>query len=129
MTDNGEGRAHSGTYRAEQFIAAIPGTGGIISAIAHRVGCNWHTAQRYIKTMPTILKAYNDECEKLLDRAEAKLIEKINDGDMTAITWYLARKGKHRGYTERQEITGAEGGAVVLRWADGPDDGYSPESA
>jgi len=112
MTETGESRAHSGTYRAEQFIAAIPGTGGIISAIARRVGCNWHTAQKYILTMPTISRAYNDECEKLLDHAEAKLIAHIDEGDMTAITWFLSRKGKHRGYTERQEITGAEGGPI-----------------
>jgi hypothetical protein len=112
--ENGNGRTHNGNYRAEQFIDAIQGSGGIISAIAHRVGCTWHTAKRYITTMPTVLQAYNDECEKLIDRAEAKLIEHINDGDMTAITWYLARKGKHRGYTERQELTGADGGPIQV---------------
>jgi len=28
-------------YTAEQFIKAIPGSGGIISTIARRVGCGW----------------------------------------------------------------------------------------
>jgi hypothetical protein len=31
-------------YTAEQFIKAIPGTGGIISAIARKVDCEWNTA-------------------------------------------------------------------------------------
>jgi hypothetical protein len=123
MNTDGNGK-NGGKYSAALFLEAIPGTGGIISAIAHRVGCTWHTAQRYINTMPTVKQAYDDECEKLLDRAEAKLIEHINEGDMTAITWYLARKGKHRGYTERQEITGAEGGPFVMKGyiAVNPDD-------
>ena len=41
--------AGSNQFTAKQFIKAIPGTGGIISALADKVGCGWHTAKRYIK--------------------------------------------------------------------------------
>ena len=43
------GNGHNGTYTAAQFIAAIPGTGGIITKIAEKVGCAWHTAKKYIE--------------------------------------------------------------------------------
>ena len=34
------------SYTAQTFIDAIPGTGGIVSAIARKVGCEWNTALR-----------------------------------------------------------------------------------
>lgn len=112
-------------YTAKQFIAAIPGTGGIVTSIAERVGCKWHTAKKYIETMPTVRQAYEDECARVLDMAEDGLIKAIQGGDLQAIKYYLSTKGKHRGYTERQELTGAEGGPLLVRWmgdGDNPDD-------
>jgi len=41
--------------------------------------------------------------EDLLDVAESKLSIAINRGDMRAITFYLSRKGKSRGYIEKIE--------------------------
>ncbi len=102
-------------YRAEQFIKAIPGSGGIVTTIAQRVDCDWHTAKKYIDTMPTVQQAYMDECEVVLDRAESVLITSINEGDSSDAKWYLTKKGKHRGYVDsRQEITGAEGGDIKV---------------
>ena len=102
-------------FRAQQFIDAIPGTGGIVTEIAKKVGCVWHTARKYIDTYPTIKAAHDDECETVLDMAETKVIEAIKDSDPQMIRYYLSTKGKRRGYTERQEITGADGGALLLR--------------
>jgi len=91
-------------YYAQQFIDAIPGTGGIITAIAKKVGCDWHTAKKYIVSYTTVNRAYQDECEKVLDLAESKTIEMIHASDGQMIRYYLSTKGKHRGYTERQEL-------------------------
>ena len=90
-------------FTAAQFIDAIPGTGGIITAIAKRVGCSWNTAHRYIDRHPSVRAAYDAECESVLDLAEAKTIEAIRDGDGTMIRYYLSTKGKDRGYVQRQE--------------------------
>lgn len=108
-------------FTAQQFIAAIPGTGGIVTAIARRVGCEWHTARRYIDRHPSVRAAYDAECESVLDLAEAKTIEAIRDGDGTMIRYYLSTKGKDRGYTERVEVGGRDGGPIRLRWDDGSD--------
>ena len=47
--------------------------------------------------------------ERFLDFVESKLVEKIQEGDGQSIRWTLDRKGKSRGYVQRQEITGVEG--------------------
>ena len=40
--------------------------------------------------------------------------------DSADAKWYLARKGKSRGYVERSEITGADGkDLVTVNWDDG----------
>ena len=92
-------------YSAADFIKAIPGSGGIISTIAKRVGCNWQTAKLHIETMPTVAAAYADECETVLDMAESVLLKNIKEGDSADAKWYLSRKGKGRGYVERTEST------------------------
>ena len=96
--------ANRNQYKAEQFINAIKGSGGIVSTIAKRVGCDWNTAKKYVDTMPTIKAAYDAECESVLDLAEVKLIENIEDGDMGAIKYMLSTKGKKRGYVEKQQV-------------------------
>ena len=101
MTKNGNG--HNGRYTAAQFITAIPGTGGIITSIAKKIGCEWHTAKRYITKYPTIAQAYNDEANAVLDMAEVEMIKAMKDGELSALKFYLKTKGKHRGYVERQE--------------------------
>lgn len=93
----------AGQYKAEDFIEAIPGTGGIISSIAKKVGCTWNTAQKFIKEHPTVKQAYDDECEGMLDLSETVILSSIKSGDSGDAKWYLSRKGKERGYAERIE--------------------------
>ena len=108
----------NGRYKAQDFIDAIPGTGGIISTIAKRVGCSWHTAKKYIREYPTIAKVYGDECEAITDLAELTIIKAIKDGDTHTAKWYLTMKGRERGYaqTQRQELTGADGGDMLIKY-------------
>lgn len=123
--------AHKSLYTAKQFIDAIPGTGGIISAIAKRVGCTWRTARTYIDTRPSVAEAYQDECEAVLDLAEAKTIEAIKAGDTGMIRYYLSTKGKKRGYVERveQENSGALQIQVVYENPPEPPDATPDASA
>jgi conserved domain protein len=41
--------------------------------------------------------------ESMLDFAESKLIEHINNNDITSLIFFLKTKGKKRGYVERTE--------------------------
>ena len=102
-------------FTAQQFIDAIPGSGGIITHIARKVGCEWHTAKRYIDGHESVKRAYDNECQTVLDVAELELIKSVKSGDLSAIKFYLSTKGKSRGYIERQEVTGAGGGPIAVK--------------
>jgi hypothetical protein len=108
---NGNG---NGRYLAQDFISAIPGSGGIISTIAKRVGCAWHTAKKYVETMPTVTQAYVNECEAVTDMAESVLLKSIQDGDVASAKWWLTKKGRQRGFADQLELTGAGGGPIVV---------------
>ena len=121
----------SNQYTAAQFIKAIPGSGGIVSTIAARVGCDWHTARKYIDDFPTVGQVYRDETEKVKDRAESVLIASINDGNTQDAKWYLSKKAKERGYGDALALTGEGGGPIVTKayTVVSPDDWPDPDSA
>ncbi len=79
-------------YKAEQFIKAIPGTGGIISSIAKRVGCDWYTARKYIEKYPSVKQAYENECSAVDDLAVSTVLRAIQDGDLATAKWWLSKK-------------------------------------
>jgi len=103
-------------YTAKDFLDAIPGSGGIITTIARRVGCAWHTAAKYIDKYVTVRRAVDDEHETMLDIVEGAAFKQARDGDGPMIRYILSTKGKERGYTERHEVTGDRGGPVEVIW-------------
>ena len=104
--------AKTNGYTAQQFIEAIPGTGGIISTIAARVGCNWHTAKKYIQ-MPTVNQAYENEKHKVDDKALSNVMGAIQSGDLSVSMWWLRVKMADE-FTPRSEVTGKDGEAINI---------------
>jgi len=102
-------------YTANQIIDALKEKHGNLSASARYLGCSRNTISRYIDTYPTVKAVYDEERETLIDFAENQLFQQVKDGNITAIIFTLKTIGKHRGYVERQEVTGAEGGHIVVR--------------
>lgn len=105
--------AGANQFTAKQFTDAIPGTGGIIAAIAKRVGCDWHTAKKYVETLPTVKQAYEDECSNIDDMAESTVIKAIRDGDVGTAKWWLEKRRRDR-FANNVEVTGPGGGPVTL---------------
>jgi len=102
-------------FTMERVLDAIKGSFGIMSKVAKRLdNCEWHTAQAYVNKWATTQKAYADEEERSLDVSESQLIKKCNEGDGPMIRFHLATKGKHRGYTERTEISAPGGGPLII---------------
>src|SRR4030067_111561 len=79
-------------FTAEKFILAIPGTGGVISPIATRVNCAWHTAKKYIDEYPTIRQAYLNEKHKVDDKAISNIYKAIGEGDLSTSMWWVKMK-------------------------------------
>jgi len=93
------------SHNAKQFLDAIPNSGGIISTIARRVGCDWRTAKKYIDELPTVNQAYQNECERVLDLAETTIITAMTqDKDVQTAKWYAMQKGRKRGYGEQHTV-------------------------
>lgn len=106
--------ARKDEYTAEQVIDAIERAGGLQTQAAHILGCHRKTIARYIDKYVTVKEAYEAANETQLDMAEQSLFDQIANGNITAIIFYLKTKGKHRGYVERQEHTGADGGNLKI---------------
>lgn len=87
-----------------QVIKAIKKSSGIVSTIASRLGCSWHTAESLIAKWPETKEAYKEEQEVVLDMAEGQVIQSIASGDMSTTKWYLAKKGRRRGYDDLRPI-------------------------
>jgi hypothetical protein len=96
------------------MIAALRQTGGFVSVAAHALGCDRSTVHRYINEFPTVRAAYEETNEANLDIAEAKLMQQVRDGDPSQVRFYLRTKGRGRGYGDRQEITGPDGGPIPV---------------
>lgn len=69
----------------------------------------------FIERNPELNEVRQAARESLLDVAEDQLATLIQMGDIRAISLYLKTQGKDRGYTERQEITGKDGGSILAR--------------
>jgi hypothetical protein len=90
-------------YDIATIKKAIKDSKGLYTIISEKLGCSWHTAKKYVESNEETLKAYNSENESVIDFAESKLIENIEDGDVTSIIFYLKTKGKNRGYIEKTQ--------------------------
>jgi transposase len=85
----------------KKILSAISGTGGLISAIAKKLGVHYHTVLNYEKRYESVKQAIEEERDKILDKAESNLFVRIKEGDEETSKWFLARKGRHRGYSEK----------------------------
>lgn len=92
------------SIKEKDLLAAIENSNGFVTTIAARLHCSWHAADNAIKASALALQAIKDEEEKTLDFVEGKAINKINEGDGAMIRFYLATKGKKRGYTYDEKL-------------------------
>lgn len=94
--------------KEKDLLAAIEGSRGIISTVAARLHVGWHTVERALQNSEKAREAMSDEEETTLDFVEGKAITKINEGDGAMIRFYLATKGKKRGYTYEEKLEADE---------------------
>lgn len=95
---------------------------GNIAAVARAFGVSRNAVYKRLNNNERLRNALEEARETMLDNAERQLYDEAMDGNTTALIFLLKTRGKPRGYVERQEVTGAEGSAVVvqLEWGDAP---------
>lgn len=98
------------------IIKAIHKYKGNLSVAAKYLGCDRGTIYLRMKKNPRIAEEKDAAEEQRLDLYEAAIDKAaLVDGDVSAIKYVLSTRGKHRGYTERQEVDVKGGFEVVVR--------------
>jgi hypothetical protein len=97
----------------DQVPQLIGSKRGNVSAIARALRMPRSSVHVKIQEDDALRQLLADEREKMLDDAEDKLGGAVRKGEAWAVCFTLKTQGKERGYTERQELTGKDGTALV----------------
>ena len=89
--------------KEKELLAAIADSRGFYSVIAERLGVAWATVKSAVEESDAAQLAIRAEEEKTLDFVEGKAIARIKADDGAMIRFYLATKGRQRGYTYEEE--------------------------
>ncbi len=76
---------------------------GNISATCAALNVSRVTFYKWRNKYPKLRELLDEVDESLLDFAESKLVQNIQDGDVTSLIFFLKTKGKKRGYVESVE--------------------------
>ena len=83
---------------------------------ARLLGCHPDTIRNYAKRYSTVQDALLSERAALVDLAEMGFKSAILNKEPWALAFALKTLGKHLGYVERQEVTGADGGKLQIEY-------------
>ena len=83
-----------------------------MSTIAGRLGCEWHTAKKYIEADPELAQMLADEVEGVLDMAESVVFKSAQAGNTQDAKWLLSKKGKQRGYGDSLDMNQHHSGKI-----------------
>ena len=114
--------ANKDRYTAEQVIAAIKLTRGLVTMAADTLGCDPDTVRNYAKRYKAVRQALEDARDKMLDRAELSLYDALLEAEPWAVKFILSTLGKSRGYVTRHELGGSDGNTLTIevKYADPP---------
>ena len=95
------------------FVKAFAQSRGIIAPACKAVSINRTTYYDWMERDPAFAESVEAIRQEQIDTVESALLNKIEDGDTTAVIFYLKTKGKERGYSERTELTGRDGKDLI----------------
>lgn len=92
--------------KKKKVLKLLEESRGIVSYACKNGGIARETFYRWCREDKDFKQAVDDISEENIDIVESKLLNKINDDDLTAIIFFLKTKGRKRGYVEKTEIDG-----------------------
>jgi len=108
--------ANGNGLTADKMIDALKESRGFVSHACQILKCSRNHFYVKMRQLSTVQQALDDIREERHDFVENKLMTLIGENNITAIIFYLKTQAKHRGYVERQELTGADGGDITINW-------------
>jgi poly-gamma-glutamate capsule biosynthesis protein CapA/YwtB (metallophosphatase superfamily) len=93
------------TFKKSAMLEALKKHLNIVTTACKDVGIDRSTHYEWLKNDPDYKAKVEALDDVVLDFAESKLHQSINNGSDTATIFFLKTKGKKRGYVEKQEIT------------------------
>jgi hypothetical protein len=97
---------------------ALRKSAGLLTVASKRLGCHRDTLAAFIAESPELQAVRREIDDEIADLAENQLLRAIRNGDLKAICFFLRTKCRDRGYSERTEIVGANGGPVEVEVSD-----------
>lgn len=99
--------------RKQKMLEALASSRGIIHPACEVAGIARCTFHRWMNEDAEFASAVDALREIQVDHVESALMNKIDEGDVTSIIFYLKTRGRSRGYSERTEVTGAGGRDLI----------------
>lgn len=96
--------ARRGKISNKTIVEVYSKKAGNLTATASSLGLARKTLERWRESDSKLAEMLNDIDESLIDYTESKLMESINEGNVTSILFFLKTKGKKRGYVEQNEV-------------------------
>jgi hypothetical protein len=94
------------------MIEALEKTLGIVTTALKQTGIGRSTYYGWLQDDPEFKADVEAISDIALDFVESQLHKQIQEGQPSSTIFYMKTKGKKRGYIERQELTGADGGPI-----------------
>lgn len=85
------------TKRQVEFLDILEKTFGNITTTLENTKTERYEFDQWMEEF-IFMSRYEQVQEKTIDYVENKLLQQINEGNLTAITFFLKTKGKNRGY-------------------------------
>jgi len=87
-----------------KFKTACDRSGGVLQVIADRLKVTRKAVYDYTGNHEWAKEYLHQSREQLVDLAESKLVQKLNEGESWATQFTLKTLGKNRGYVEKSEV-------------------------
>jgi len=100
--------------KKKAMLKALAKHNGIIYKAAKEVGCSRQLFWVYGNEDEEFRKEAKEITEIQIDKVEERLLGRIEEGSDKLIEFYMATKGKHRGYKKTQDIEVQEKKKVIV---------------
>lgn len=96
----------------KDVLTALESSLGVVTTACKKAGIERTTFYNYLRSDEAFAANVSELQNVALDFAESSLHKQIASGVPASTIFYLKTKGKERGYIERSEITGKDGGPI-----------------